>query len=34
MSAAFASFDYCLEVTDYKKFDTGNVLPKTIGNSL
>ena len=32
MSASFASFENYLEVTDYKKFDTRNVLPKTIGN--
>ena len=30
MSASSASFEKCLEVTDYKKFDTGNALPKSI----
>ena len=30
MSASFASFEQCLEVTDYKKSDTGNVLPKSM----
>ena len=30
MSACFASFEQCLEVTDYKTFDKGNVLPKSM----
>ena len=25
MSASFVAFERCLEVTDYKKFDTGNM---------
>ena len=29
-SASFASFEYCLEVTDYKKFDKEDFLPKSI----
>ena len=30
MSASFVSFERCLEVTDFKKFDTANVLPKSM----
>ena len=32
MFASFASFEYCLEVTYYKKIDTGNVLHKSMEN--
>ena len=28
------TFEQCLEVTDFKKFDTGNVLPKSMEHVL
>ena len=31
---SFLSFEKCLEVTDYKKFEAGNILPKSMEHVL